>query len=134
MAIVPFSWKDCTVTFGQALTAWVESVSGLKLDAGMEDFKPMGSAWPAPFDSGQRVLGNITIVYIYDAAATTTPNACSAIGSSGTLTIVLGTNQSIAATAIVASVEVGLGPEGATKLTVEYAPSGTGIWDLLSAA
>ena len=131
MAIVPFSWKDCTLTYNsQVLTAWVESVSGLKYDVGMEEFKPLGSAYPAPFDSGQRILGNITVVYIFDGAATTAPNVNSVPGTSATLTIVPAASMSMACTAVVASVEVGLAPEGATKLTVEYAPSGTITWDL----
>jgi hypothetical protein len=128
--------KDITtVTWNttKALMPWVESISGLKLTAVMEERTPMGSAWPAPVDTGCRTQDDIVIEFLYDSASTPTPNADIALAQSATLLITLGTNQTITGTFLVADMSIEVADEKINRLTVTFKPSGTITWDLLAA-
>jgi hypothetical protein len=128
--------KDITaVTWNaKAHMAWVENISGLKLAAVMEERTPMGSAWPAPVDTGFRQHDDVVIEYLYDSAATPTPNADITLAQSATLLITLATNQSITGTFIVGDMEVTVADGKINRLTVTYKPSGAITYDLLAAA
>ena len=130
------SKKDITtVTYkDKALMPWVEGISGLKLSAVMHERTPVGTAWPAPLDTGYRVQDDITIDFLYDGAATPTPNADVTLALSATLLITLATNQSITGTFLVADIEVGLNDDKLNTLAATFKPSGTITYDLLAAA
>ena len=127
--------KDITaVTWNaKAHLAWVESVSGLKIAAVMEERTPMGSAWPAPLDTGYRNHDDVVIEYLYDSAATPTPNADIALAQSATLLITLGTNQKVEGTFVVGNMAVDMATDKINRLTVTYKPSGIIVYDLLAA-
>ena len=127
--------KDITtVTWNsKALMPWVESISGLKLTAVMEERTPMGSAWPAPLDTGYRNQDDIVIEFLYDSAATPTPNADVTIAQSATLLITLGSNQTITGTFIVGDIAVEVATDKINRLTATFKPSGAITWDLLVA-
>ena len=130
------SKKDITtVTFNsKALMAWVEGIGGLKLSATMHERTPLGTAWPAPLDTGYRVQDDVTIDFLYDGGASPTPNADVTIGASATLLITLGTNQTITGTFIVSDIEVGLNDDKLNTLAATFKPSGVIVYDLLAAA
>ena len=114
--------------------AWVESISGLKVSATMHERTPVGTAWPAPLDSGYRQNDDVVIEYLYDAAATPTPNADITLAQSATLLVTLATNQSVTGTFLVADIEVNPAGDKLTTMTVTFKPSGVITWDLLAAA
>jgi hypothetical protein len=128
--------KDITaVTWNsKAHMPWVESIGGLKISAVMEDRTPMGSAWPAPIDTGYRNHDDITIEYLYDAGTSPTPNADITLAQSATLLITLATNQSITGTFLVGDIALEVATDKINRLTVTYKPSGTITYDLLAAA
>lgn len=130
------SLKDCTaITWNsKALMPWVESISGLKMTAVMHERTPVGSAWPAPLDSGYRQQDDIVIEFLYDAAATPTPNADVTLGLSATLLVTLASNQSMTGTFIVSDIEVGPAADKLNTLTATFKPQGAVTWDLLAAA
>jgi hypothetical protein len=127
--------KDITaVTWNsKALMPWVENISGLKLAAVMEERTPMGSAWPAPLDTGFRQHDDVVIEFLYDSAATPTPNADVTLALSATLLITLASNQSITGTFIVSDIEVTVADGKINRLTATFKPSGTITYDLLVA-
>jgi len=127
--------KDITaVTWNaKALMPWVESISGLKINAVMEDRTPMGAAWPVPLDTGYRNHDDIVIEFLYDSAATPTPNADVTLAASATLLITLGSNQSITGTFIVGDLAVEVATDKINRLTATFKPSGTITYDLLAA-
>ena len=128
--------KDITtVTWNsKALMPWVESISGLKINAVMEERTPIGSAWPAPLDTGYRNQDDIVIEFLYDSAATPTPNADVTIAQSATLLITLATNQSITGTFIVGDIAIEVATDKINRLTATFKPSGAITYDLLAAA
>ena len=130
------SAKDITaITWNsKAHLAWVNTISGLKKTAVLQERTPPGSTSPVPIDTGYRQYDPITIEYLYDSAATPTPNADITEGQSATLLITLGTNQTITGTCIVESLEITVGSPNTNLLTVVYRPSGALTWDLLAAA
>ena len=128
-------WKDITaVTWNsKAHMAWVDGISGLSMTAVMQDRTAAGSAWPTPVDTGMRQQDDVVIEYLYDSAATPTPNADITIGQSATLLITLGTNQSITGTFVVGKIDIGVTPEKLNTMSVTFKPTGTITWDLLAA-
>lgn len=130
------SAKDITaVTWdSKAHLAFVNTITGLKKTAVLQERTPPGSTSPVPIDTGYRQYDPITIEYLYDAGASPTPNADITIGASATLLITLGTNQSITGTCVVESIEITVGSPNTNLMTVVFRPSGALTWDLLAAA
>ena len=127
-----YNFDDCTFTFNsQALTAFVRSVSGVKLNAVMQDFHPMGVAWPTPVDTGLRNHDAITVEFMYDGGGAATPPTAAAVGTSSTLSLVLGSGgQSVSGTFVVTSGEIAIGSDGSHIYTAEFTPSGTITYDV----
>lgn len=125
-------WKDITtVTWnGKALMPWVEGISGLKYNALLHERTPVGTAWAAPQDTGQRQQDDIVIEFLYDSASTPTPNIDIVLAASATLLITLRTGETITGTFLVKDIDVGLTAEKLNILTATFAPSGTITWDL----
>ena len=125
-------WKDITtVTWnGKALMAWVDGISGLKYSALLHERTPVGTAWPAPQDTGQRQQEDIVITFLYDSASTPTPNIDVTMGLSATLLITLRTGESVTGTFIVSDLDIAVTPEKLNLLTATFKPSGTITWDL----
>jgi len=125
-------WKDITtVTWnGKALMAWVDGISGLKYSALLHERTPVGTAWPAPQDTGQRQQEAIVITFLYDSASTPTPNIDVTMGLSATLLITLRTGESVTGTFIVSDLDIAVTPEKLNLLTATFKPSGTITWDL----
>ena len=125
-------WKDITtVTWnGKALMAWVDGISGLKYSALLHERTPVGTAWSAPQDTGQRQQEDIVITFLYDSASTPTPNVDVTIGLSATLLITLRTGESVTGTFIVSDLDIAVTPEKLNLLTATFKPSGTITWDL----
>ena len=130
-----YNWDDCTLTYNsQTLTTFVRSISGVKMNAQMMDFHPLGVAWPTPIDTGLRSHDPIVVEFLYDGVATSGPAAAAAVGTSATFTLVQGTNQSIAGTAVVTDAEFGISADGSHTYTATFTPSGTWTWDVIAAA
>jgi hypothetical protein len=131
MAVTTYSWKDIAdITFNATnLRDWVNTVSGVKYAATIQEFHPAGSIWPTPLDTGMRKQDPITIEFIYDGAAAAPALKC-AMGTSSTLTITFATGMSLTGTFIVTEVEMGLKSDGDHTLTVTFTPTGTITWDL----
>jgi len=125
-------WKDITtVTWNsKALMPWVEGINGLKYSAKLHERTPVGTAWPAPVDTGQRQQDDIVIEFLYDSASTPTPNIDVTIAQSATLLITLRTGETITGTFIVKDIDVGVTADKLNSLTATFAPSGTITWDL----
>ena len=125
-------WKDLTtVTWNsKALMPWVEGISGLKYGAKLHERTPAGTAWPAPLDTGQRQQEDIVIEFLYDSAATPTPNIDVVVAASATLLITLRTGETVTGTFLVKDIDIGLTPEKLNIMTATFTPSGTITWDL----
>ena len=121
-----YNWDDCTFTYNsQTLTAYVKEINGVKWGATLQEFHPMGAAWPTPVDTGLRAFENLTVVFMYDGGGAATPPTACAPGTSATLSLVQGASQSISGTFIVASGEIGIGTDGSHTYTAEFVASGT---------
>ena len=129
-----YNWDDCTFTFTQDLSAYVKDISGIKLNAVLEDFHPMGVAFPTPIATGLYNADDLTVTFKYDGGGAATPPVCCAAGNSATLTLVTGTNQSVSGTYVVESTELDLGTEGSHTFTANFKASGTITWDVLAAS
>ena len=127
-----FNWDDCAFTFNsQVLTAFVKEVSGIKLNAVLQEFHPLGAAWPTPVDTGLRNQDELTVTFMYDGAGAATPPTACAAGTSSTLTLGFGTGgQSITGTFIVSSGEVTIGTDQSHTYTAVFTPTGTVTWDV----
>ena len=125
-------WKDVTTcTFNsKALMPWVEGISGLKYSAVLHERTPLGAAWPAPQDTGQRQQDDIVIEFLYDSAASPTPNVDVALAQSATLLITLRSGETVTGTFIVSDIDIGLTADKLNTLTATFKPSGTITWDL----
>ena len=78
-----YGFKDATFTFNsQVLTAYVEDISGVKLNAMLQDFHPMGAVFPTPLDTGNRNHDAITVTFKYDGGGAATPPTACAVGTS----------------------------------------------------
>ena len=124
-------WKDIVdMTFNSTdLKAYVKGVDGIEQDAVLQDFKPAGTAWATPADTGARTQSDITITYMYDGSASG-PNVKCALGTSATLTITFFSGESITGTFIVSKVSVNVTPDGDNELVVVFTGSGTITLDL----
>ena len=123
-------WTGLSFTFNsQALTAYVRATSGTSVHALMQEFQPLGSAWPTPVDTGSRTHDPYVVEFMADGSATG-PNVKCALGTSSTLTEVLDTGQSDSGTYIVTDVEYGVGPDQLAILTVTFTPTGTQTLDI----
>lgn len=126
-----FNWDDCTFTYNsQALTTFVRSINGVKMNANIQEFHALGSAWPAPIDTGLRNHDPIVVEFNYDGGGAATPPTACAVGTSATLTLVQGTTQSIAGTFIVSDAEIGISTDGSHSYTATFTPTGTITWDV----
>ena len=126
-----YSWKDCTFTYNsQVLTAFVKEISGVKLNAILDEFHPLGVVWPTPLDTGLRNHDAISVTFIYDGGGAATPPTAAAVGTSSTLSLLLATGQTVSGTFIVSSGEIQIGSDGDHKYVAEFTPSGTITYDV----
>ena len=126
-----YGFKDATFLFNsQTLTAYVEDISGIKLNAMLQDFHPMGAVFPTPLDTGNRNHDAISVTFKYDGGGAATPPTACAVGTSSTLTLTLATGQTVAGTFIVSAGEVTMGPDQMHKYVAEFTPSGTITYDV----
>ena len=97
-----WAWKDISaVTYNsQDLKGFVAGGFNVSGHAVLDDFKPAGSAWPTPLDTGGRSVDPITIPFKYDGSATG-PCVKAALGTSATMTLTHATGQSVSGTFIV---------------------------------
>ena len=96
----------------------------MRYSAGLDDFKPAGTAWATPLDTGGRALDPITATFKYDGAAAGPAVKC-ALGTSSTLLITQGTGQSVTGTWIASDVELVVTPDKMHGLAVTFTPTGT---------
>ena len=126
-----YNWDDCVFLFNsQTLTAFVKEVSGVKLNAVLSEFHPMGAVFPTPVDTGLRNQDELTAVFMYDGAGAATPPTACAVGTSSTLTLTLGALQTVSGTFIVSSAELSISTDGSHTYTATFTPSGTITWDV----
>ncbi len=126
-----YNWDDCTLVYNsQTLTTYVKSVSGVKYQATLDDFHPMGAAWPTPVDTGLRSHDPIVVEFVYDGGGAATPPTAAAVGTSSTLTLTLATGQTVSGTFIVSDAEIGISTEGSHTYTATFTPSGTITYDV----
>lgn len=126
-----YNWDDCTLVYNsQTLTSYVRSINGVKMNAQMMEFHPMGVAWPTPLDTGLRSHDPIVVEFMYDGGGAATPPTAAAVGTSATFTLTLVTGQTVAGTAVVTDAEIGITTEGSHTYTATFTPSGTWAWDV----
>jgi hypothetical protein len=123
-------WKDLSaVTINSVdLHAWTVSVAGLHYAAVIDDFKPAGTVWPTPLDTGQRTGDPIVIVFKADGAAGG-PNVTCTMGLSSTWTLTLGSGISVTGTFIISDLEYTVADGGDNQLQVTGTPTGTITYD-----
>ena len=121
-----WAWKDISaVTYNsQDLKGFVAGGFNVSGHAVLDDFKPAGSAWPTPLDTGGRSVDPITIPFKYDGSATG-PCVKAALGTSATMTLTHATGQSVSGTFIVSDFDFGETPEGVATYNPVFTPSGT---------
>jgi len=123
-------WTGLSFTFNtQDLTTYVRTVSGVGIHQTMQDFHPMGVAWPTPADTGCKSHDPLVVEFMADGAATG-PNVKCALGTSSTLAMVLDTGQADGGTYIVTDVDYGVGPDQVAIITCTFTPSGTQTTDI----
>ena len=126
-----YNWDDATFVYNsQTLTSYVKSVSGVKMNAVLQEFHPMGAAWPTPIDTGLRNEDEMTVEFMYDGGGAATPPTACAVGTSSTLTLTLGSEQTVSGTFIVSSAEIGMSTDGSHTYTATFTPTGTVTWDV----
>jgi hypothetical protein len=124
------AWKDGSFTFNsQDLSAFVASISDEKYAAVLDEFQALGTAWPAPADTGSRKMDPVTVEFMADSSATG-PNVKCALGTSATLTRVFISGEQYSGTFIASEAGISSGPDKKNRLTVVFTPSGTITWDL----
>jgi hypothetical protein len=129
--VAAYNFDDCTLVYNsQTLTSFVMEISGVKINAILQDFHPMGVAWPTPIDTGLRNHDDIQIKFLYDGGGAATPPTACAVGTSATMTLTLATGQTVSGTFIVADAEAGLGTEGSHTWTATFRASGTITYDV----
>jgi len=129
-----YSWKDATFAYNsQTLTAFVIDISGIKLNAVMQEFHPMGATFPTPLATGLYNEDELQVTFMYDGGgAATAPTAC-AVGTSSTLTLTLATGQTVSGAYIVTGGELTMGPDQDHQYVATFTPSGTITWDVAAA-
>lgn len=126
-----YNWDDAAVVYAaQTLTTYVKSISGVKYQATLDEFHPMGAAWPTPVDTGLRSQDPIVIEFMYDGGGAATPPTAAAVGTSSTLTLTLASGQTVSGTFIVSDAEIGISTEGSHTYTATFTPSGTITYDV----
>ena len=126
-----YNWDDCTLVYNtQTLTTYVKDVSGVKLNAVLSEFHPMGVAFPTPVDTGLRNADELTVTFQYDGGGAATPPTAAAVGTSATLTLTIGAAQTVSGTYIVSSAELTIGTDASHTYTAVFTPTGTVVWDV----
>lgn len=129
-------WDDLVVMFDDSagtpvnITAYIDVESAMDISAKLQDWKPKGSIWPAPKDSGAREIAPITLEGLYDDTATTGPdvlfwNAGAALGSTRTYKETwISTPKSTQVEVVIEKYVRTPQPDGLTRFAVTLRPTG----------
>lgn len=106
------------------MTAYIDVESALKISAVLQAWKPKGSAYQTPKDSGARTIDNVTLEGLYDDTATTGPdvifyNGGAALGQTRTYKETWGSTKTTTIEAVIMSYTRTPAPDGLTRFAVE---------------
>ena len=115
---------------------FVTSITGVKVESGMENTHAFGDAWEESTPTGVRKVAPITVGGFFDDTATTGPHTVLRVvdgdvdpnGSTRTLTIVFGNSKTFTVETRLVSYEV-VGKNGnLTEFQAVIQPTGQGTW------
>lgn len=103
-----YSSKDVTVEVDNAsdtlvdLSQYVDSISGIDLEALTQESHGMGDTWEETLPVGVKRMGDITIEGFYDDTATTGPDVIlNAIGDTRTVAVTYGSTKKTTVEAVI---------------------------------
>lgn len=131
---VTITYDDAAGGSGQAVTGYIQTMSGIKITSAMQASHAFGDSWEESTPSGMMKMEPVTLSGHWDTTPTTGPHVVFIAPDDGpqdatrTLVVVFGDSKTMTVETRLISYEVTGVNGGLTQFTAVIQPTGTATW------